>query len=211
MSRTPAGQLRGTTPRRVEGTRRHPGRRGGPDSRPAARRGSRWRTPGWRLAGVGGLVALLTVAGLAVQTSGDAPPTASAAEVLTEAAETARQQPDLVARPGQFLFIELRLTYREEPAAGAYINERLQRWVPVGAGTTWQQRRRLESRPTSGGPTTSPTWLRRPATTRVYRPNRSRWPSTCETTRSPGSTRGRGSGGHQERPYDDLRGRDVDA
>ncbi|WP_406078194.1 hypothetical protein [Micromonospora sp. NBC_00858] len=111
------------------------------------RRGVRWRAPGWRLAGVGGLVALLTVGGLMAQTLGDAPPTASAAEILTEAAVTARQQPDLVAHPGQFLFIELRLTQRELPAAGPYIEERLQRWVPVGDSSTWQQRRRPESHP----------------------------------------------------------------
>ncbi|MEU8328121.1 CU044_5270 family protein [Micromonospora sp. NPDC048839] len=112
-----------------------------------ATRGARWRRPGWRLAGVGGLVVLLTAAGLVTQTVGDTPPTASAAEILTEAADTARQQPDLVARPGQFLFVELRLTSREEPAAGPYVDERLQRWVPVGDDPTWQQRRRLESRP----------------------------------------------------------------
>ncbi|MGC4773184.1 CU044_5270 family protein [Micromonospora sp. DT44] len=111
------------------------------------RRNVRWRAPGWRLAGIGGLVALLTVGGLLTQTLGDAPPTASAAEVLTEAADSARQQPPLVARPGQYLFVELRLTYRERPTAGPYVVERLQRWVPVGDGTTWQQRRRLESRP----------------------------------------------------------------
>ncbi|MFG1870280.1 CU044_5270 family protein [Micromonospora arborensis] len=111
------------------------------------RRSARWRAPGWRLAGVGALVALLTVGGLVAQTLGDAPPTASAAEILTEAAETARQQPDLVARPGQFLFIELRVTYRDPPVSGPYVKERLQRWVPVGDGTTWQQRRRPESRP----------------------------------------------------------------
>ncbi|MFG1841110.1 CU044_5270 family protein [Micromonospora sp. NPDC049175] len=111
------------------------------------RRGGRWRAPGWRLAGVGGLVALLTIGGLTVQTLDDTPPTASAAEILTEAAETARQQPDLVAQPGQFLFIELRLTSRERPDSGPYVKERLQRWVPVGDGATWQQRRRLESRP----------------------------------------------------------------
>ncbi|GGO11522.1 CU044_5270 family protein [Micromonospora parathelypteridis] len=118
-----------------------------PNTVRATRWGARWRAPGWRLAGVGGLVALLTVGGLLAQTLGDAPPTASAAEILNEAAETARQQPDLVARPGQFLFIEMRLTYRELPDSGPYIKERLQRWVPVGDGTTWQQRRRLESRP----------------------------------------------------------------
>ncbi|GAA2195756.1 CU044_5270 family protein [Micromonospora lupini] len=111
------------------------------------RRSARWRAPGWRLAGVGALVALLTIGGLLAQTLGDAPPTASAAEILTEAAESARQQPDLVARPGQFLFVEMRLTYRERPVSGSYVEERLQRWVPVGDGTSWQQRRRLESRP----------------------------------------------------------------
>ncbi|MFI6232030.1 CU044_5270 family protein [Micromonospora sp. NPDC050784] len=113
----------------------------------AARPGPRWRTQGWRLAGVGGLVALLTIGGLVVQTVDDEPPTASAAEILTDAAETARQQPDLVARPGQFLFVELRLTWRDRPDAGPYTEERLQRWVPVGDDPTWQQRRRLESRP----------------------------------------------------------------
>ncbi|KAB1938793.1 hypothetical protein F8271_17750 [Micromonospora sp. ALFpr18c] len=84
---------------------------------------------------------------MAVQTTGDAPPTASAAEILTEAADTARQQPDLTARPGQFLFVELRVSHRELPMSGAYTEERLQRWVPVGDDRTWQQRRRLESRP----------------------------------------------------------------
>lgn len=114
---------------------------------PAPRLRSRRHAPGWRLAGAVGLVGVLTVGGLVVQTVDDAPPTASAAEVLTEAAETARQQPNLVARPGQFLFVELRITWRDRPVAGPYTEERLQRWVPVGDDPTWQQRRRLESRP----------------------------------------------------------------
>ncbi|MFI6263493.1 CU044_5270 family protein [Micromonospora sp. NPDC051006] len=110
-------------------------------------RSGRWRPSGWRLAAVAGLVAVATVGGLVVQTTGDAPPTASAAQVLTDAAAAARQQPDLVARPGQFLFVELHVAHRDRPDSGPYISQRLQRWVPVGDEPTWQQRRRSADRP----------------------------------------------------------------
>ncbi|MFJ6197439.1 CU044_5270 family protein [Micromonospora sp. NPDC092111] len=121
----------------------------------------RWRAPGWRLAGVGGLIALLTVGGLVAQTVGGERP-ASAAEILTDAAAVARQQPELAARPDQFLFVELRITRREEPVSGPYVDERVQRWVPVGDDPSWQQRRRPEADP-DGWRTEDVSDLSRPA------------------------------------------------
>src|SRR5262245_11666084 len=63
---------------------------------------------GWRLAGVATATAALVIAGLVVQTStiGDhRPATASAAEILLAAADSAQKAPQLTARPDQFVFV----------------------------------------------------------------------------------------------------------
>lgn len=78
---------------------------------------------GWRLAGALGLAATLTAGALAVQTMrlGDQPPpTASASEIFHLAADAARQQPELTARPEQYVFTETLATIREMPASGLY-------------------------------------------------------------------------------------------
>jgi len=125
-----------------------PGRGG--EVRPACRARRGWLAPGWRLAGAFGLVLLVTAGVLAVQVVGVAnhpPVTASAAEILHGAAHAAAQQPELTARPDQFVFIEF-LTYaRKNPDSGPYETYRVQRWVAVGESTQWQQRSRPESEP----------------------------------------------------------------
>ncbi|MEO3773004.1 CU044_5270 family protein [Micromonospora sp. B9E7] len=118
----------------------------------AARSAGRRRRflPGWRVAGAFGLAVTLTVGGLVVQTMrvGDRPPpTASASEILRMAADAARQQPELTARPDQFVFTESVTTFRDLPDSGPYTNSRVQRWESAGGVAHTQRRHRLESEP----------------------------------------------------------------
>ncbi|GIF63427.1 hypothetical protein Ais01nite_14620 [Asanoa ishikariensis] len=90
---------------------------------------------GWRLAGAFGLAVALTVGGLAIQTMrvGDQPPsTASAAQILRLAAAAAQQQPELTARPDQYVFTEFLATLRETPTSGPYTTVRTQLWQSAG-------------------------------------------------------------------------------
>ncbi|MEU7947240.1 CU044_5270 family protein [Micromonospora taraxaci] len=118
----------------------------------AARSAGRRRRllPGWRLAGAFGLAVTLTAGGLVVQTTrvGDrTPPTASASEIFRLAADAARQQPELTARPDQYVFTETVTTFRELPDSGPYTNARVQRWESAGGVAHTQRRHRLESEP----------------------------------------------------------------
>lgn len=117
-------------------------------ARPAGRRARFLR--GWRLAGAFGLAVTLTAGALAVQTMrvGDqAPPTASAAEIFRMAADAARQQPELTARPDQYVFTELLATTRDLPDSGPYITVRVQRWESAGGVAHTQARYRPEADP----------------------------------------------------------------
>ncbi|RLP91303.1 CU044_5270 family protein [Micromonospora sp. CV4] len=105
---------------------------------------------GWRLAGAFGLALALTVGALAVQTMGigeQPPPTANASEIFRLAAEAARQQPDLTARPDQYVFTEVLATLRERPGGGPYTTVRGQRWESAGGIAHTQGRYRPESEP----------------------------------------------------------------
>ncbi|MET8117954.1 CU044_5270 family protein [Micromonospora sp. NPDC005189] len=119
-----------------------------PAARPVGRRTRYVR--GWRLAGAFGLAVALTVGGLAVQTMrvGDQPPpAASASEVLRMAADAARQQPELTARPDQYVFTELLATMRERPDSGPYRTVRTQIWQSAGGVAHTQARYRPEADP----------------------------------------------------------------
>ncbi|WBB67080.1 CU044_5270 family protein [Micromonospora sp. WMMD812] len=105
---------------------------------------------GWRLAGAFGLAVALTAGGLAVQTMGvgnEPPPTASASEILRLAADAARQQPELTARPDQYVFTENLATSREMPGSGPYVTVRTQRWASAGGVAHTQARYRPETEP----------------------------------------------------------------
>ncbi|MEV7328525.1 CU044_5270 family protein [Micromonospora sp. NPDC093244] len=109
---------------------------------------------GWRLAGAFGLAVALTAGGLAVQTMrlGDqSPPTASASEILRMAADAARQQPALTARPDQYVFTEILVTSREAPGSGPYRTVRTQLWQSAGGVAYTQARSRPESDPNGWG------------------------------------------------------------
>ncbi|SIQ97014.1 CU044_5270 family protein [Micromonospora avicenniae] len=119
---------------------------------PVARRaGSRVRfLRGRRLIGVFGLAVALTAGGLAVQAIGVGdrpPPTADAAEIFRLAADAARQQPELTARPDQYVFTELLTTTRELPDSGPYITARAQLWQSAGGIAHTQARYRPETGP----------------------------------------------------------------
>ena len=117
-----------------------------PAGRPVALRTRFLR--GWRLAGAFGLAVALTVGGLAVQMMrvGDRPPTASASEIFRLAADTARQQPELTARPDQYVFTEVLATVRE-PDTGQHRTVRTQRWESAGGIAHPQARYRPETEP----------------------------------------------------------------
>ncbi|MEV4813658.1 CU044_5270 family protein [Micromonospora avicenniae] len=105
---------------------------------------------GWRLAGAFGLAVALTAGGLAVQTMGVGdrpPPTAGAAEIFRLAADAARQQPELTARPEQYVFTELLTTTRELPDSGPYVTVRAQLWQSAGGLAHPQARYRPETEP----------------------------------------------------------------
>ncbi|MEV6371679.1 CU044_5270 family protein [Micromonospora musae] len=109
---------------------------------------------GRRLAGVLGLVVVLTVGGLTVQTMGVGdrpPPTASAAEIFRLAADAARQQPELTARPEQYVFTEELATIRDLPDSGPYHTNRVQRWESAGGLAHVQARYRPENEPNGWG------------------------------------------------------------
>ncbi|MFC8298502.1 CU044_5270 family protein [Micromonospora orduensis] len=109
---------------------------------------------GWRLAGAFGLAVALTAGGLAVQTMrvGDRPPaTASASEILRMAADAARQQPELTARPDQYVFTEILATTRELPDSGPYRTVRTQTWQSAGGVAHTQARYRPETDPNGWG------------------------------------------------------------
>ncbi|MGC5311406.1 CU044_5270 family protein [Micromonospora zamorensis] len=117
-------------------------------ARPAGRRARFLR--GWRLAGAFGLAVALTAGALAVQTMrvGDKPPpTASAADIFRRAADAARQQPDLTARPDQYVFTERLTTMRELPDSGPYTTVRVQRWESAGGVAHARTRHRPEADP----------------------------------------------------------------
>lgn len=123
-----------------------------PAARPAGHRG---RLPrGRRLAGAFGLAVVLTVGGLAVQTTGVGdrpPPTASASEIFRMAADVARQQPELTARPDQYVFTEVLATTRETPTSGPYRTVRTQLWQSAGGVAHTQARYRPEDEPNGWG------------------------------------------------------------
>ncbi|MFC3499401.1 CU044_5270 family protein [Micromonospora krabiensis] len=125
------------------------------EAAPAARRSGRRRLVGGRrLAGAFALVVALTAGGLAVQTLGvgeQSPPTASAAEIFRLAADAARQQPELTARPDQYVFTELLATMRERPGSGPYTTVRTQLWQSAGGVAYTQARYRPESDPNGWG------------------------------------------------------------
>ncbi|MBQ1016385.1 CU044_5270 family protein [Micromonospora sp. D93] len=105
---------------------------------------------GWRLAGAFGLAVTLTAGALAVQTmrlGNQPPPTASASEIFHLAADAARQQPELTARPEQYVFTETLATIREMPASGPYQTIRNQLWQSAGGVAYTQGRYRPESDP----------------------------------------------------------------
>ncbi|MET7820857.1 CU044_5270 family protein [Micromonospora zamorensis] len=117
-------------------------------ARPAGRRARFLR--GWRLAGAFGLAVTLTAGALAVQTMGvgdKPPPTASASEIFRMAADAARQQPELTARPDQYVFTERLTTMREMPDSGPYTTIRVQRWESAGGVAHAQTRFRPEADP----------------------------------------------------------------
>ncbi|MDG4779856.1 CU044_5270 family protein [Micromonospora sp. WMMD961] len=109
---------------------------------------------GWRLAGATGLAVALTAGGLAVQTMrlGDQPPpTASASEIFHLAADAARQQPELTARPDQYVFTESLATIRDMPDSGPYRTTRSQLWQSAGGVAYTQARYRPETDPNGWG------------------------------------------------------------
>ncbi|MEV1316920.1 CU044_5270 family protein [Micromonospora arborensis] len=106
--------------------------------------------PGWRFAGAFGLAVTLTAGALVVQTMrvGDqSPPAASASEILRLAADAALQQPELTARPDQYVFTESLATIRDEPASGPYRTIRNQLWQSAGGVAYTQARYRPETDP----------------------------------------------------------------
>ncbi|MER7589158.1 CU044_5270 family protein [Micromonospora sp. NPDC127501] len=121
-------------------------------ARPAGRRTRFLR--GWRLAGAVGLAVTLTAGGLVVQTMrvGDQPPpTANAAEIFHLAAAAARQQPELTARPDQYVFTESLATIRDLPDSGPYQTIRNQLWQSAGGVAYTQGRYRPENDPNGWG------------------------------------------------------------
>ncbi|MEU4469942.1 CU044_5270 family protein [Micromonospora sp. NPDC023888] len=109
---------------------------------------------GWRLAGAFGLAVTLTAGALAVQTMrvGDRPPpTATASEILRMAADAARQQPELTARPDQYVFTESLATIRDLPDSGPYQTIRNQLWQSAGGVAYTRARYRPESDPNGWG------------------------------------------------------------
>ncbi|WP_410820855.1 CU044_5270 family protein [Micromonospora sp. 050-3] len=121
-------------------------------ARPAGRRTRSLR--GWRLAGAFGLAVTLTAGALVVQTMrlGDQPPpTASASEIFHLAADAARQQPELTARPDQYVFTESLVTIRDLPDSGPYQTIRNQLWQSAGGVAYTQGRYRPESDPNGWG------------------------------------------------------------
>ncbi|MFI7604484.1 CU044_5270 family protein [Micromonospora sp. NPDC049366] len=126
------------------------------DAAPAAGRlGRPSRLPrGRRLAGALAMAVALTAGGLAIQTLGvgeQSPPTASAAEIFQLAADAARQQPELTARPDQYVFTELLATTRERPGSGPYTTVRTQLWQSAGGVAHTQARYRPETDPNGWG------------------------------------------------------------
>lgn len=120
--------------------------------RPAGRRTRFLR--GWRLAGALGMAVTLTAGALAVQTLrlGDqSPPSASASEIFHLAADAARQQPELTARPDQYVFMESLATFRDLPDSGPYRTTRNQLWQSAGGVAYTQARYRPESDPNGWG------------------------------------------------------------
>ncbi|MEV4499290.1 CU044_5270 family protein [Micromonospora arborensis] len=110
--------------------------------------------PGWRFAGALGLAVALTAGALVVQTMrvGDhSPPAASASEILRMAADAARQQPELTARPDQYVFTESLATIRDMPDSGPYQTIRNQLWQSAGGVAYTQGRYRPESDPNGWG------------------------------------------------------------
>ncbi|PYC71957.1 hypothetical protein C7C45_09985 [Micromonospora arborensis] len=110
--------------------------------------------PGWRFAGALGLAVALTAGALVVQTMrvGDhSPPAASASEILRMAADAARQQPELTARPDQYVFTEALVTIRDEPDSGPYQTIRNQLWQSAGGVAYTHGRYRPESDPNGWG------------------------------------------------------------
>lgn len=121
-------------------------------ARPAGRRTRFLR--GWRLVGAFGLAVTLTAGALAVQTIrvGDQPPpTASASEIFHLAADAARQQPELTARPDQYVFTESLVTIRDLPDTGPYQTVRNQLWQSAGGVAYTQGRYRPENDPNGWG------------------------------------------------------------
>ncbi|MBG6067223.1 CU044_5270 family protein [Micromonospora ureilytica] len=121
-------------------------------ARPVGRRTRFLR--GWRLAGALGLAVTLTAGALAVQTMrlGDQPPpTANASEIFHLAADAARQQPELTARPDQYVFTESLATIRDLPDSGPYQTIRNQLWQSAGGVAYTQGRYRQESDPNGWG------------------------------------------------------------
>ncbi|WP_433118837.1 CU044_5270 family protein [Micromonospora sp. CA-246542] len=120
--------------------------------RPAGRRTRFLR--GWRLAGAVGMAVTLTAGALAVQTMrfGDqSPPSASASEIFHLAADAARQQPELTARPDQYVFTEALATFRDRPDSGPYRTIRNQLWQSAGGVAYTQARYRPEADPNGWG------------------------------------------------------------
>ncbi|MET8261919.1 CU044_5270 family protein [Micromonospora sp. NPDC005205] len=120
--------------------------------RPAGRRAQFLR--GWRFVGALGLAVTLTAGALAVQTMrlGDQPPpTASASEIFHLAADAARQQPELTARPDQYVFTESLVTIRDLPDSGPYQTIRNQLWQSAGGVAYTKGRYRPEADPNGWG------------------------------------------------------------
>lgn len=109
---------------------------------------------GWRLAAAAGMAVTLTAGALAVQTIrlGDqSPPSASASEIFHLAADAARQQPELTARPDQYVFTERLATFRDLPDSGPYRTMRNQMWQSAGGVAHTQARYRPETDPKGWG------------------------------------------------------------
>jgi hypothetical protein len=144
---TPIRELHGFEERLLDELKDHVAARV-PATETPARHGPayrRWFVPGWRL--------VVAVSGAVVVVKGSGPDEwtpapASAADILHDAALAARRQPELTARPDQFVFLELRVMIQRELGPDQpYETAVQQRWVPADDSPRWFARRRMESQP----------------------------------------------------------------
>ncbi|MEV6925224.1 CU044_5270 family protein [Dactylosporangium sp. NPDC051485] len=103
-----------------------------PDRAGPSRRRLRLRSPGGRIALVTGIAAAMVTATFVLQTAriGERPPAASAeaTELLRHAAAVAGQEPELAARPDQFVFVE---TKSWSPTTSGPVAGLVRSWLSV--------------------------------------------------------------------------------